>query len=310
MSAAFRSLVFGNAILLLMLTTLMWGGNTIAGRLAIGEVSPLVVVALRWVIVSSVMTLTMWPKLREEWPLVRASLGKIILMSAFGFTGFNSLFYAAAHYTTAVNLGIIQGSMPMLVLLGSLIFFRTPVRPLQILGIIATMTGVALIAAQGRLETLLTMSINPGDGLMLIACLFYAGYTLALRNRPQVSGMVFFTVLSIVAAVTSLPGLVWEASSGTLQWPSFNGWLIVLYIALFPSCLAQIFFMRGVELIGPARAGIFINLVPIFAAVLAVLILGEAFKTHHGLSLVLVLGGIWLSERRAAARPKAPAGGN
>ncbi|MBD8894007.1 DMT family transporter [Roseibium litorale] len=298
MSAAFRNLVYGNAILLLMLTTLLWGGNTIAGRLAIGEVSPLMVVALRWVIVSSVMTVMVWPKLRVEWPLVRGSMGKMALMSAFGFTGFNSLFYAAAHYTTAVNLGILQGSMPMLVLLGALLFYRVPVRPIQILGILATMIGVALIAAQGHLETLLRMSINPGDGLMLIACIFYAGYTLALRNRPQISGLVFFTVLSIVAAITSLPGIAYEAAAGTLQVPSLKGWLIIFYISLGPSCLAQIFFMRGVELIGPARAGVFINLVPIFAAILAILILGEDFRLHHALALVLVLGGIWLSERR------------
>ncbi|SHL59358.1 DMT family transporter [Roseibium suaedae] len=301
MSAAFRTLVYGNAILLLMLTTLMWGGNTIAGRLAIGEVSPMMVVALRWVIVSSVMTVTMWSRIRAEWPLIRASMGKIVLMAVFGFTGFNSLFYAAAHYTTAVNLGILQGSMPMLVLLGALLFYRVPVRPLQILGIFATMTGVAMIAAQGSLETLLKLTINPGDGLMLIACVFYAGYTLALRSRPQISGLVFFTVLSIVAAITSIPGILYESAAGILQVPTFKGWLIILYVALGPSCLSQIFFMRGVELIGPARAGIFINLVPIFAAILAVLILGEDFRMHHALALTLVLGGIWLSERRSKA---------
>ncbi|MEP2435768.1 MAG: DMT family transporter, partial [Roseibium sp.] len=219
--------------------------------------------------------------------------------ATFGFTGFNSLFYIAAHRTTAVNLGIIQGSMPVLVLIGAVLAFGVRVRPLQVVGILITLAGVAMVAAQGDLDVLLHLSINPGDGIMLIASLFYAGYTLSLRNRPQVSGMVFFAVLSVVAALTSIPGLFYEHSIGTLQWPTFQGWLVVLYISLFPSSLAQIFFMRGVELIGPARAGVFINLVPIFAAGLGILILGEPFHAYHAVALVMVLGGIWLSERKS-----------
>lgn len=294
----FRGYIFGNAALLLILTTLMWGGNTVAGRLAIDEVSPMAVVALRWIIVSVVMVSVTLPRLKAEWPLIKAHLGRLSLMALFGFTGFNSLFYVAAHRTTAVNLGIIQGAMPVLVLIGAVLAFGVRVRPLQVVGILITLAGVAMVAAQGDPDVLLHLSINPGDGIMLIACLFYAGYTLSLRNRPQVSGLVFFAVLSVVAALTSIPGLFYEHAVDTLQWPTFEGWLVVLYIALFPSSLAQIFFMRGVELIGPARAGVFINLVPIFAAGLGILILGEPFHAYHAIALVMVLGGIWLSERK------------
>jgi drug/metabolite transporter (DMT)-like permease len=83
---------------------------------------------------------------------------------------------------------------------------------------------------------------------------------------------------------------------GDFQWPTPKGWLITLYIAVFPSFLSQLFFMRGVDLIGPGRAGIFVNLVPVFSAILAVLILGEAFQAYHALALALVLGGIVLAE--------------
>ncbi len=300
-AALFRGRIFGNAFVLLTLTTLFWGGNTIASRLAIGEVSPMVVVALRWVIVSAIMLAITFRSLKKEWPLIRANLGRMTLMATFGFTGFNTLFYIAAHHTTAVNLGIIQGSMPVLVLIGAMITYGVRVRALQAIGIFITLAGVALVAAQGDLGILLNLSINPGDGLMLIASLFYAGYTLLLRNRPKISGLVFFTILSLVAAVTSLPGLAYEYSTGALQWPTAKGWLVVLYIAFLPSSLAQIFFMRGVELIGPARAGVFINLVPIFAAGLAIVILGEPFRLHHAIALALVLGGIALSERKSGS---------
>ncbi len=296
----FGSLTYGNAILMLGLTTLFWGGNTVAGRLAVGQVSPMIVVFLRWAIVAGLLLPTQWPRIRAEWPLIRPYFPRMVLMAVFGFVGFNTLFYMAATQTTAVNLGIIQGSMPILVLIGSVLAFSTAVRLLQVLGILLTLAGVTLIAAQGNLDTLLTLAINPGDGIMLFACVLYSGYTLGLRNRPQVSPLAFFAVLSVISVVTSLPGLVFDITAGTAQWPTPKGWLVVLYIALFPSCLAQIFFMRGVELIGPARAGVFINLVPIFAAILAVSILGEPFEWHHGTALALVLGGIWLSERKAA----------
>lgn len=295
-------LAYGNAILLLMATTLLWGGNTVAGRLAAGEVSPMVVVFLRWIIVACLMLPVLWPRVRSEWPVMRPYMTRMILMAAFGFVGFNTLFYIAAAQTTAVNLGIIQGSMPIIVLLGSVFAFGLKVRWLQVAGILTTLVGVTLIAAQGSLDVLLSLAVNPGDGIMLAACVLYSGYTLALRNRPQVSGLVFFAVLSGISVFASLPGLAYEMASGSAQWPDFNGWLVVLYIALGPSCLSQIFFMRGVELIGPARAGVFINLVPIFAAILAVSILGEPFKWHHGLALVLVLGGIWLSERKNSGK--------
>ena len=112
--------------------------------------------------------------------------------------------------------------------------------------------------------------------------------------------MVFFTVLAVIAAITTVPLLAYEYASGDLIWPSFDGWLIVVYIALFPSFLAQIMFIRGVELIGPERAGVFVNLVPIFAALLAVLILSEPFELYHAVALVLVLGGIVVAESRKA----------
>lgn len=295
----FGDLTYGNAFVMLTLTTLFWGGNTIAGRLAVGEVSPMMVVFLRWLIVAAILVPLFWKNIRADWPVMRPYLPRIIMMAAFGFVGFNSLFYIAATQTTAVNLGIIQGSMPIIVLIGSVIAFGTKVHLLQVMGILLTLVGVTIIAAQGSLDVLLSLAVNPGDGYMLLSCVLYSGYAIALRNRPKVSGLTFFAVLSGISVLASIPGLVFEVSTGTAQWPTFDGWLVVLYIAVFPSCLSQIFFMRGVDLIGPPRAGVFVNLVPIFAAALAVTILDEPFKWHHGIALAMVLGGIWLSERKA-----------
>ncbi|MGO4573213.1 DMT family transporter [Microvirga sp. 2TAF3] len=294
-----RKGLFGQAYLLLVLTTLFWGGNAIAGRLAVGEISPMVLTCLRWVIVVSVLLPTIGPKLAAEWPVIRKSWLFITLMGSFGFTAFNALFYAAAHHTSAVNLTIFQGAIPVLVLIGIALFFRTRIRPLQVLGMIVTVVGVVIVSVKADLAILRTLALNIGDVWMLIACLFYAGYTLGLRHRPALPGLVFFTAMAVVAFLTSLPLVAIEIAQGTAQWPTLNGWAVLLYVAFLPSLLAQVFFIRGVELIGPARAGLFVNLVPVFGALLAVILLGEPFAFYHALGLALVLSGIWLSERRA-----------
>ncbi|WP_102867434.1 DMT family transporter [Pseudovibrio exalbescens] len=291
------SQLYNRPLILLFLTTIFWGGNTIAGKLAVGNVSPFVVVFLRWLIVSAIMLGLYWREVVHNWHHMRPQIVMVAAMAAFGFTGFNALFYLAAHDTTALNIGIIQGSVPMMVAIGAFVVYRSRLTVAQALGIVITICGVVAVASRGSLERLLEVEINPGDALMLLACLFYSGYTLALRNRPKVPALAFFAVTSTVAAIVSVPLLLWEGMAGNMIWPDFNGWLICLYIALFPSFIAQVFFMRGVELIGPGRAGIFVNLVPIFASVFAIVILGEPFELYHGLALVLVLGGIYVSER-------------
>lgn len=284
--------------LLLVLTALLWGGNAIAGRLAVGEISPMALTCLRWVIVVAILLPCMGNQLRLHWPTLAPRSPRILLMGALGFTGFNALFYAAAYHTTAVNLTIFQGAIPVLVLLGTMLFFGARIRLLQVLGMAVTVVGVVVVAAKGDWEVLRRLALNVGDMWMLIACLFYAGYTLGLRSRPAVPGFVFFTAMAIVAFLTSLPPLAYEIVTDTIQWPTGRGWLVLLYVGLMPSLLSQIFFMRGVELIGPARAGLFVNLVPVFGALLAVLLLGEPFAWYHAAGLILVLGGIALAERK------------
>jgi len=289
---------YRQAYLLLALTTLMWSGNAVAGRLAVGEISPMALTCLRWVIVVSILATFMRRQVVAEWPLLKPHLWRIVGMGALGFTGFNALFYEAAHHTSAVNLTIVQGAIPVFVILGALLVFKTQVRLLQIFGMTATVVGVVAVATKGDWEALRTLTFNIGDIYILIACLLYACYTLALRNRPKVPGLVFFTMLALVAFVSSLPLLAYEIAAGTVKWPTPTGWLVLLYVGIFPSLLSQVFFMRGVELIGPGRAGLFVNLVPVFGAVLAVLTLGEPFATYHAVALALVLGGIWLAERK------------
>jgi drug/metabolite transporter (DMT)-like permease len=217
-------------------------------------------------------------------------------MGALGFTAFNALYYVAAHWTSAVNIGILQGSLPVFVLIGAFLAYRTPVGRLQLTGVAVTMLGVVLVASRGDLSRLTGLAFNLGDVLMIVCCALYAGYTVALQRRPAVGALSLFTVLAAAALLTSLPLVGLEAALGHLQWPTPRGWIIVALVVLFPLFLAQIFFIRGVALIGPGRAGVFVNLVPVFASILAVAVLGETVALFQAAALVLVLGGIGLSE--------------
>ncbi len=285
------------AWLLLTVTALCWGGNAIFARLAVGEVSPMALVGLRWLFVLLLVGVIARRGLVADWPRLRPHLGRIALMGALGFTVFNAIFYVAAHHTTAVNLGILQAVMPVFIFVLAYLRFATRVTALQVLGVIAAIAGVTLVAAHGEWQRLVALEFNIGDLMMLGACVLYAGYTVALRDRPAVAPLSFFAVLAAAAFVTSIPFAAWEWLAGGLQLPTPTGWTIIVAVALFPSLLGQILFMRGVEIIGPGRAGLFMNLVPVIAAGLAVLFLDEPFMWFHAAALALVFGGIWMSER-------------
>lgn len=282
---------------MLTATSLCWAANAIFSRMAVGEVSPMALVALRWLGVVLLVAIFANKYIRRDWSELRKHLPFVGAMGALGFAAFNGLFYVSGHYTTAVNIGILQGSIPMFVLLGAYVAYRTPVTALQAIGVFVTLIGVITVTFGGKLEALANFAINSGDGLMIVACTLYAGYTVALRNRPAASAMGLFSVLAGAALMTSVPLAGIEYAMGDFQWPTAKGWMVIGLVILFPSFLAQILFMHGVEAIGPGRAGIFVNLVPVFAAILAVLVLSEPFEVFHAVALAMVLGGIWLSER-------------
>lgn len=288
--------LFSNPYLLLVLTMAMWGGHSVVSRLAVGEISPASLTFLRWVVVASLMIGVAGRGLREHWPVLKPRLGYLAAMGSLGYTAYNILLYWSAHYTTAININIINGAMPALIFLGALLVFGQPVRPLQWVGTIVSMVGVTLTAAKGDLSTLLELTINRGDILILVATALYAGYSVLLRNRPMVPSLVFFAAMAPAAALSSILLLGVEIAAGEFFWPTWKGWVALIYVAIFPSLLSQIFFIRAVELIGAGRAGLFTNLMPLFGASFAMLILGEALAWYHVVALALVLGGILLAE--------------
>jgi drug/metabolite transporter (DMT)-like permease len=292
---------WANPILLLVITTLIWSAHSIVGRLAVGQIGPMTLTCLRWAVALIPILIAARPSLRRDWPALRARWVYLAVMGAAGYTVFVALFYVAAHRTSALNLSIIQGAIPALVLIGARVFLGVRFTALQALGALVTMLGVGVIAAQGDPRRLAALAFNSGDVMMVVAAVLYAGYTIGLRQRPHVSGVSMLAGMAVAAFITSLPLVVWEIISGGFVWPTWGGFLALAFVALGPAFVAQLTYMRGVELIGPGRAGVFVNLVPVFGAIMAVVILGEPFARYHVLALLLVVGGIAIAQRSAAS---------
>ena len=296
MRSQILSRAYSSSPFLLFLATLGWGSNTIASRLAVGEVSPMLLIFFRWGIVVVILLSLYWRQMIDEWPAIRPRLKWLLIMGGCGLSLFNAFFYIAAHSTTAVNLGIIQSTMPGMILLGSFMFFGDRINRLQFSGLLLTLLGVGVIVTQGSLEQLMQLTFNHGDLLMIFACSFYAMYTVGLKSRPKISGMVMLAYFSVAAFLMTIPLMIFESFIYGTVMPGVKGFAIVFYIAMVPSFLSQIFFMRGVDLIGPGSAGLYANLVPIFSAIMAVLLLSEEFALFHLAAMLLVFGGIGLFE--------------
>ena len=294
--------VLRNPYLLLTATALMWGGNAVAGKLAVDHVSPFLLTFLRWVFACLVILPFAIPHLKKDWPLIRQNLVYLFLLGASGFAIFNNLMYLALNHTSAINVAIEQASMPLIVFVLNYILYRTHVTAFQILGFLITLIGVAITATRGNLFDLAGQSLNFGDITMLFAIMVYGGYSVFLQRKPDIHLWSFICVLGFSALCTTVPFMMYEATNNQLLMPDMQGWGVVLYAAIFPSIVSQLFWVIGLSIIGSNRGGLFINLVPIFGAILAVIILGEKFQTYHAIGLVLVLGGITLAQRTASKK--------
>lgn len=286
---------------LLILAPLIWGGNTIAGKLAVGEIAPMTLVFLRWLVALLVLLPFALPQLRRDWGAVKLHWNWFLIYGGLGFSLFNLLFYASANYTSAINMALIQAAIPMLILLINGVFFRQKLTIAQLLGLCMALSGVLLIVVRGDWAVLLAFRFNLGDVLMLLAALCYAVYSILLRHKPMVSWLSFIFISASVALLVALPFAAYEfiqISDGVFKATPKSVFLII-YVAVFASIIAQISYAKGVSLIGANRASVAINLIPVFGALMAVAFLGEHFHWFHFMGLVLVMGGIAISERFA-----------
>ena len=280
----------------LCITSLFWGANSVAGKLAVGHVSPMVLTTFRWIVALSIILILMLPQVKRDWPAIRRHWLQLLLYGALGFTAFNALLYTALGYTSAINAVIEQAGIPMLIFVFNFVLFRIQASIAQVLGFTVTLVGVLVTAAHGEFSTLAELEFNFGDALMLGACIVYAAYTVSLRWKPEMHWQSFIAAPAFGALLSAIPLFFWEVSRGAAIFPDTTGWAIVLYAGIFPSLLSQVLYVRGVEMIGANRAGLFINAIPVFGTILSVALVGETMHMFHVVALLLVLGGIAIAE--------------
>ncbi|SSC66904.1 unnamed protein product [Ciceribacter selenitireducens ATCC BAA-1503] len=266
------------------------------GKLAVGHVSPMVLNFSRWSIALIIICSISVPQLKKDWPELKRHWLLLLGYGAIGYTAFNGFLYTALKYTSAVNGAIEQGGIPVLIFILNFLLFRIPVSAVQILGFAISFVGVALTATRGDLDVLLSLALNFGDALLLLAVAAYAIYTIALRWKPAIHWKSLMAASALGGAMTGLPLVLWEEANGTMILPDLAGMGMIAYAALFPSLISQVFYVLGVEGIGANRAGLFINLVPVFGTLLSLAVIGEALQPLHLIALSLVLGGIAIAE--------------
>ena len=287
-----------NPHLFLTLASLFWGFNAIASRLAIDEISPMSLVSGRWLGVMIILSIICRHQLSLGFQVFKSNYKWMIVMGLCGFTTFNSLYYISAHHTVAINLGIVQSTTPAFIMIISMFWLKTRINLKQVTGLLITFIGVSIVISNGNLASLLRLKLNNGDLLLIVACIFYAIYAVGLRKRPEINDVLLMTFFSYVAFIGSLPGLIIEITQYSFFFPTFKGLMILSVIIIFPSLLAQILFMKGVKIVGPALSGLYTNLVPIFTSLLAIIILDEVFRNYHLISLTIIFLGIYIFDRK------------
>jgi drug/metabolite transporter (DMT)-like permease len=285
------------AYLFLVITGLGWAANAVVGKFAVGHVGPMTLTLGRWSLALAIIVLFALPQIRADWPEIRRNWLVCFVFSGLGFTGFNALLYNALLHTSAINVVIEQAGIPGLIFLANFLLFRIKLGIGQIAGYLITLFGVAVTASNGSLQTIFDLGFNLGDLLMLLACVIYASYTISLRYKPNIHWKSMFAASALGALVAAIPLFVWEASSPGFIVPDLIGWSAILFTALAPSLISQILYVRGVELIGANRASLFINTIPVFGTLLAVIFLREPLLGFHVFALVLVITGIAIAER-------------
>ena len=295
------------AYLLLITATLCWGGNAVAGKLAATHWPPFLLTGSRWWLAMLVVAPFAWSSVRRDWPLIRQHWLLLFALGAVGMCVFNIGLYTALNYTSAINVSIEQAGMPVFIMLANFLFLSQRITLWQLVGLTLSIIGVMITATHGEPWQFIHGGLNRGDALMLLACLAYAAYTFGLRWRPPIHWLSFLFCIAVAASLMSIPFVAWEMRDLAWPRPGMSGWLIMLYIVVFPTLVSQLAYARGVDLIGGNRAGLFINLVPVFGSVLAVLIVNESFRLYHAIGMVLVIGGILLAERSARVAADASA---
>jgi drug/metabolite transporter (DMT)-like permease len=282
--------------LLLVLTALFWAGHWIVARAVHLEVTPAALSFWRWMTAIAVLIPLAGRQLARDWPVVRAHWKAIAFFSLTGNALYNMVGYYGIRETTATNALLIQSVTPALIPLFALLLFGERVGLRALLGVALSFCGVLAIVARLDLHALAALQINHGDLFLLANVALWALYTVGLRWKPPaLSHMSFLLACSLAGMVPMLPIYAVDLAAGGRMALAWGPVLTVLYLGIFPSVACFLMWGRGVQAIGPGRAGAYLYLIPPFGILMAVVFLGERLHAYHLVGMLLIFAGVWMA---------------
>ena len=292
----------GVAHLLMAQAALIFALNYVIGRWAAGEVAPYTLGFTRWTVGALVLLPFAWHLIRRDrvlllrhWKLL-CLLGFLMPLMGAGIT------YVALNYTTAINGGVIQTSLPVLILLLAWIILGDRTTGRQISGVVLAVVGLLYMISRGDPAVLLGLDFNRGDAVLLLCNLCLAGYGVATRLMPkEVHTLTLLTMVCAVGALCHVPFFAVELIEDGLPPASTRAVVSLLFVAFFPSVVAILGWNVAIARLGPSRAGFYMYLVPVFSAAIGVPFLGETLNAYHLIGAALIVGGVTVSSRKPRA---------
>lgn len=287
----------------LVLAALFWSGNFVISRGMHAEIPPVGLAFWRWVLALLILAMFAFRHLWTEREKVKAHSGFIAVQGILGVAGFNTLIYLAIQTTTAINAVLVNSCIPVLIGVVSWVMYREVMSLRQCCGVVLSLIGVFLIIVQGELNHLLEVQFNRGDLLVLLAALVWAVYSANLKRYPtDLHPFAFQSGIVVVGVVVLLPFYLYELMSRGGFELTVDVGATILYVALFASVLAFIFWNRAVRTVGANKAGPFIHLMPVFSTFLAVFFLDEKLYGYHFQGILLIFTGIMMTTFRVGAK--------
>ena len=287
------------AYLLLILTTLFWSGNFIVGKAAsIYQIPPFSLNFYRWLFAFLILLPFTFKEILANKKYILANIGFFVILGIASITIFNSIVYYSLYYTQVISGVLMISTIPVWIMFIASILNIEKTNFFQIIGVILSLTGVLFIITKADIELITSLDFNKGDLSMVVAMFSWAAYSALLRKKTyEVSQIALLEVIIICGLLFLIPVYFIEMSLGnsiTIDKPFV---LTLTYVVLFPGILAFLFWIKGIAIIGANRAGVFLHLMPIFGALMAMIIFDEKFMFYHFLGAIFIIAGITLSNK-------------
>ena len=288
------------AYILLFLTTLFWSGNFIVGKAAsIYEIPPFSLNFYRWLFAWLILLPFTYKEILKKKDYILNNLGLFIILGVTSITIFNSIVYYSLNFTQVISGVLMISTIPVMIIFISSLLKIEKTNFFQIIGVALSLIGVVFIVTKADIEILKTLNFNKGDLTMVIAMFSWATYSALLKKKKyELSQISLLEVVITFGLVFLIPIYFVEMNMGYLIKLGKPFYLTLTYVVLFPGLCSFFFWIKGISIIGANRSGIFLHLMPIFGAIMAMLIFDEKFMFYHFLGAIFILSGIILSNKK------------